>query len=58
MLSVLLLNEMQKHQKKITELNAKIEKLELENSDLKSNYNGLKAEIEQLKSLFNASAKK
>jgi len=49
---------MQKHQKKITELNAKIEKLELENSDLKSNYNGLKAEIEQLKSLFNASAKK
>ena len=54
----LLLNEVQKHQNKITELNAKIEKLELENSELKSNYKETKAEIEQLKSLYNSSDKK
>ncbi len=58
MLSVLLLNEVQKHQKKIIELNAEIEKLKNENSNMKSDYKLLKAEIEQLKSLLNSFMKK
>jgi hypothetical protein len=49
MLSVLLLKELQKQHKEITDLKASINNLESQNIQLKSNFETLKAEIEKIK---------
>lgn len=61
-LSVLLLNEMQKHEKEIVDLTSTIEKLNIENAilkdqvkklnDLQSNFDTLQTELEQIKAML------